>query len=112
MSEYKNLLPCPFCGASGDGIGLHQRLYDMAWRVACKCGADGPYVSDENPSTRTQEVAIEVWNRRAGTHASGLLRAAEIASGRIEEGCDCKGCYYVKLAVDAIRAEAIRKLKV
>jgi hypothetical protein len=36
----------------------------------------------------------------------GLLRAAEICESSAQPDCDCKGCYYLRVATDEIRAEA------
>ena len=52
------IMPCPFCGASGEDIEV---LLDY---LECRvCSAQGPYSSysddDDEP-----EKAVELWNRR------------------------------------------------
>lgn len=65
----KNLTPCPFCGnkkifilEEGDNSGIYENIPNYA--VCCDfhrggCGATSGY-------RRTEEEAIEAWNRRVG----------------------------------------------
>lgn len=62
------LLPCPFCGASGDALKLQG--FDDG--VLCHgCGAWMPSRSSSNPGE--SHGAVEGWNRRAVTKTHECL---------------------------------------
>ena len=53
MSEHIAAIPCPFCGMDVSLIRI-----GAAYRVACRCGAEGP-------AYHTEDAAIAAWNQRA-----------------------------------------------
>jgi hypothetical protein len=55
------VMPCPFCGASGEDIEVLLDYLDC--RV---CAAQGPYssYSDDDDESVEPEKAVELWNRR------------------------------------------------
>ncbi len=62
ISQPSELLPCPFCG--GESNGFHRRKNgEDAYMVSClNCGID-------TPKLKTQELARELWNKRASQRA-------------------------------------------
>ena len=62
VSQPSELLPCPFCG--GKVNGFHRRKnWEDAYMVSClNCGID-------TPKLKTQELAKELWNKRASQAA-------------------------------------------
>ncbi len=58
------LKTCPFCGAGGKKIRIWATKDGVPAFVSCRnCGAIGPNLPE---SCKTEDAAIEVWNRRAG----------------------------------------------
>lgn len=68
--EYLAMIPCPFCGADGDGLSVQvDRCVDTdesyAWVECGSCEASGPVAETlaedlDNP----EELAIKAWNER------------------------------------------------
>ncbi len=54
MREGKKLKKCPFCGGEAHVVGILTR-----WVVCDECGAELKFF-------KTEEEAIEAWNRRVG----------------------------------------------
>ena len=54
-STSDELLPCPFCGGSGQRVKHSGR---WGWFVSCACAAVGP-------SSETREQAVARWNERS-----------------------------------------------
>jgi Lar family restriction alleviation protein len=64
--EITDLKPCPFCGGKAELIKRRQCLAD-AYSVRCKnSGCRGR----TQKLVRTEQQAIEEWNRRAGNEQS------------------------------------------
>lgn len=54
---------CPFC--SNDGELLHVRTNGGgAWVHCHDCGADGPYITENDSKCSKEENAIKAWNKR------------------------------------------------
>jgi len=54
------VLPCPFCRKSNLEVKYYNCIYTGCYAIHCKngkCGATGPYGSDEAD-------AVELWNDR------------------------------------------------
>lgn len=57
--EYKDLLPCPFCGSDSADLGTSQDDGITKWSVLCsKCGASCSLYCD------SESHAVELWNMR------------------------------------------------
>lgn len=50
-------IPCPFCSECRGLVVVCAYPDDEGYFVLCKCGANGPL-------GKTEEEAIELWNRR------------------------------------------------
>ena len=57
MDKKEKLLPCPFCGASGDSFVSVNKSYDNYFVKCFECGAKSGVCEDE-------ETAVDAWNRR------------------------------------------------
>lgn len=61
MSE--KLKPCPFCGSGGKRLRIWASKECVSAFVCCRnCGAIGPGFPE---SRKTEDEAIDAWNRRA-----------------------------------------------
>lgn len=65
MSEIK-LKSCPFCWCNDRRVTI-RRMGKKGYRVVCsRCGGMGPQINIiNNDKMGAQEMAVEVWNRRA-----------------------------------------------
>ena len=63
IADAGKMVACPFCGAEVSWIRI-----GAAYRVACRCGAEGP-------AYHTEAAAIAAWNQRAGDDEATRLRA-------------------------------------
>lgn len=60
MDDKPLLLPCPFCGG-----GAHVQHIGRNYYVICSDDLDTCMVRPVTAGVRTEEQAVEIWNRRA-----------------------------------------------